>query len=420
MKRSRPADFNPVYPFPFSPPPFFITPPFVQARGLQESPRGVLSLRLGEGLSVDEQGAVTAAYRQAAAPLVLQNGTLALTYSSPLLLTPQNTLGLQVQHPLRVQNSSGLSLLTTPPLALGTAGLTLQTGGGLQVQDAALSARLGEGLALDAEGAMQVATTAAVTLQNRKVGLAVDWPLVATDKLRLLLARGLTVDPNLHQLGVDADPLKGLTFNNNQLAIKAGKGLIFDQEGFLTVAQAPATTLWTTSDPSPNCTVKEELDSKLSLALTKNGGQVHGLVSLLGLKGPLASIPASNMGWVTITLAFDNQGRLLFGEHTNLASSATWGYRQGQSVSPTAPENALAFMPNSSAYTPGQGQHTRNHTFVPTYMKADHQKPLSLQVTFNELSTGYCLRFTWMGVFHYPGEQFLAPPCAFSYLAEEE
>ncbi|AFD22088.1 fiber 2 [Simian adenovirus A1312] len=418
MKRSRPADFNPVYPFPFSPPPFFITPPFVEARGLQESPRGVLSLRLGEGLSVDEQGAIAAAYRQAAAPLILQNGTLTLTYSSPLMLTPQNTLGLQVQHPLRVQNSTGLSLLTAPPLALGATGLTLQTGPGLQVQDSSLAPRLGDGLELNTDGAIQVATAAALTLQNHKVGLAVDWPLTATDKLRLLTSHGLTVDPNLHQLKVDVNIFKGLTFDNNQLVVKAGHGLRFDEGGFLTLTQPPD-TLWTTSDPSPNCTVKEELDSKLSLALTKNGGQVHGLVSLLGLKGPLASIPASDMGWVTITLAFDEQGRLQFGENTNLASSATWGYRQGQSVNPTPPENALGFMPNSLAYTRGQGQHTRNHTFVPTYMKADHQKPLSLQVTFNELSTGYSLRFTWMGVFHYPGEQFLAPPCAFSYLAEE-
>ncbi|ALE30412.1 fiber-2 [Simian adenovirus 16] len=368
MKRAR-SGFNPVYPYPPYDPPIFITPPFTTSQGFQESPAGVLALKLGSGLLIDEQGEITATYRETRAPLADSEGTLFLMYSSPFTTTSNGSLSLQAQHPLQV-GASSLLLLTTPPIAVGSSGLTLNLGQGLEVQNSQLSLLVGDGLKLQ------------------------------------------------DSLQANPDSTKGLENSNGLLAAKLGSGLQFSDTGAITLITRPD-TLWTTADPSPNCTVKEELDCKLSLTLTKNGGMVHGLVGILALKGPLTSIPAHEMGWVTITLTFDESGRMTFGENNNLASSATWGFKHGNSISTEPLENALGFMPNSLAYSRGQGQHTRNNTFASTYMQADHKKPLSLQITFNENETGYSIRFTWMGIFQYQGDQFLVPPCPFSYLSEE-
>lgn len=368
MKRSH-SDFNPVYPY-ISATPIFITPSFTDSQGLQESRTGVLALKLGPGVGINERGELTACYRETLPPLTESQGALGLLYSPPFITTSHGTLSLQAQHPLWVGPDS-LTLLTSPPLSVGTSGLTLNLGPGLQVQDSKLSLRAGDGLRLQE------------TLQ------------------------------------VNPHSARGLEIHESRLAVKLGSGLHFADTGAVTVAPQPPDTLWTTPDPSPNCTVKEELDCKLSLTLTKNGGMVNGLVGILALKGPLISIPSDKIGWVTLTLTFDERGRMLFGNGNNLASSATWGFKQGNSVSTAPVDSALGFMPNSLAYSRGHGQHTRSNTFAATYMQADHKKPLSLQITFNEKETGYSLRFTWMGLFQYPGEQFLAPPCFFSYLSEE-
>nr|ABW96140.1 chimeric protein FF.Her2:4 [synthetic construct] len=81
MKRARPSEdtFNPVYPYDTEtgPPTVpFLTPPFVSPNGFQESPPGVLSLRLSE-------------------PLVTSNGMLALKMGNGLSLDEAGNLTSQ-------------------------------------------------------------------------------------------------------------------------------------------------------------------------------------------------------------------------------------------------------------------------------------------------------------------------------------
>lgn len=543
MKRARvDDDFNPVYPYgPNSPPPF-ITPPFTSPDGLQEKPPGVLSLnyqdpitsrngaltlKLGNGLNVNQEGELTAgfgktkpplttdgentlglAYRdpltvvdaalslstagplaintagqltvlcddpldattgsiqlRSTAPLGLANKTLQLLYSHPLSLqgdfltvsierplamAASGALALQLAPPLST-DSSGLALSTSEPLAVtnGKLGLTMQRP--LVVQDSALQLSFVSPLRLFnnpsslgvnfnppitvTDGGLALNTGAGLTLLRDRLtlnlgsglqfsgdalalNLQATLPLQYTDTLSLNIGAGLRYNGVSKKLDVDINQAKGLTWENNSLVPKLGSGLQFDSSGNISVIPTTTApdTLWTTADPSPNCSIYTDLDARLWLELVKCGGMVTGTVAVEGLKGTLLSPTAD---FISVTVVFYSNGTRrtnypTFDNEGTLANSATWGYRQGQSAN-TNVTNAVGFMPNKTRY-PIEGSTFKNQQCGYTCYQGKMDQPTNFVLTLNHVLEGYSLRFTWKVIKNKP---FQIPSCPFSYITEE-
>lgn len=559
MKRARiDEDFNPVYPYepPYAPIMPFITPPFTSSDGLQEKPLGVLSLnykdpvttqngsltlKLGSGLSVNEQGQLTSnagdleppltnvdnkltlAY---ADPLTVQNNKLSLSHTAPLTVS-NRSLSLNVTRPLSINENGQLELLSDAPFSTSTGTLRLQSAAPLGIaeqtlkllfanplylQNNFLTLAIERPLAITDAGklAMQLSpplqttdtgltlqTSAPLTVSNGNLGLAIKRPLIVqdnnlfldfraplrlfnsdpvlgfnfdtplavrnealtvntgrgltvsydglilnlgkdlrfdnntvsvalsaalplqyTDQLRLNVGAGLRYNPVSKKLDVNPNQNKGLTWENDYLIVKLGNGLGFDVYGNITLSPQATTpdTLWTTADPSPNCSVYTDLDAKLWLSLVKCGGMVHGSIALQALKGTLLNVTDPS---VTIILHFNDNGvRINYPTLDNqgtLGKDSTWGYRQGQSAN-TNVTNAVEFMPSSSRYPRGMGSQTQNQTVGYTCLQGNLSMPIFFQVQYNYVSTGYSFKFTWQAV---QRQKFDIPCCYFSYITEQ-
>ncbi|TKX88041.1 hypothetical protein C5L27_13695, partial [Staphylococcus argenteus] len=86
---------------------------------------------------------------------------------------------------------------------------------------------------------------------------------------------------------------------------------------------------------------------------------------------------------VGLHLVFDQQGRLVTTTPTALVPQASWGYKQGQSVSSSAVANALGFMPNVSAYPRPNAGEAKSQMLSQTYLQGDTTKPITMKVVFN-------------------------------------
>ncbi|AZZ86054.1 long fiber [simian adenovirus 2] len=560
MKRARiEEDFNPVYPYdpPYAPIMPFITPPFTSSDGLQEKPFGILSLnykdpittqngsltlKLGNGLNINNQGELTStagavqppltnadnkltlAYSE---PLTVQNKRLTLSHSAPLAVA-DNSLSLQVTDPIFINADNKLALQTDAPLNTTTGVLRLKSAAPLglveqtlnllfakplYLQGDFLALAIERPLAVTADGLLALAldpplktsntglgllTAAPLTVTNGNLNLNVKRPFVIQDnslymdfraplrlfnsepqlgvnftspltvradaltldtgnglqvlfnKLTLNLGRDLEYDNgaiavrlnpaaplqytnqlqlNLgaglrlgvsKKLTVDVDENKGLTWNGNQLVASLGTGLAFDNYGRISVVSTAAgdDTLWTTADPSPNCTVYEQLDARLWLSLVKCGGMVQGSVALKAEKGRLLNPTAS---FISIVMYFDRYGvwrtdyPTIGDDQGIIANSATWGYRRGESAD-TNVTNALKFMPSSRRYPINQGNNIQNQMITYTCIQGDVSMPVPLKITFNHAFEGYSFKFTWRVV---TNQRFDIPCCSFSYITEE-
>ncbi|AUG71860.1 long fiber [Rhesus adenovirus 65] len=559
MKRARvDEDFNPVYPYdsPNAPIMPFITPPFTSSDGLQEKPLGVLSLnykdpvttqngsltlKLGSGLNINDQGQLTSTAGEVEPPLTNNNNKLALAYSQPLavennrlivsynapLAVTGNSLGLQVSEPIFINDNDKLALQTAAPLKTNAGTLRLQSAAPLglaeetlkllfskplYLQGDFLSLGIERPLAIAAAGTLAlqltpplttndsgltISTADPVTVSNGNLGLRISRPLVVqnnslslaltpplrlfnsepvlglgftfpitvvdnllslnigngltllynkltanlgrdlqfqngaiavslttepplqyTTKLQLNVGAGLRYNGASRKLDVDINQQKGLTWENNAVVPKLGQGLYFDPQG--NIAMSPTNvkpdTLWTTADPSPNCSVYTDLDAKLWLSLVKCGGMVQGSIALQAQKGTLMSVTEPS---VTIILHFNDNGvRINYPTLDNqgtLGRDSTWGYRQGQSAN-TNVTNAVEFMPNSSRYPRGRGEQAQNQTVGYTCLQGNLSMPIFFQVQYNYVTTGYSFKFTWQAV---QRQKFDIPCCSFSYITEE-
>lgn len=229
MKRARVEEgFNPVYPYGADQTGVTAVPPFVAADGLQENPPGVLSLKIerplifsdtralalsyGDGLEINENGALEASVKP-------------FTASSPLEYT-DNVLSLKTGSTLTVNNSIlDTALVASQPLSLNNNTMSILTGNGLGVS--------GGQLILDLE------TTAPLTLLNNILSLTHQAPLYVTanslslnsaaplsvtnGKLGLSLANPIYITNS--KLGLRLNGSSGLRIVTNGLQVKAGWGL---------------------------------------------------------------------------------------------------------------------------------------------------------------------------------------------------
>lgn len=401
-------------------------------------------------LVVNSSGALSIA---TADPISVRNNALTLLTADPLMVS-SNGLGISVTSPITVINGSlalsttaplnstgsTLSLSVANPLTISGNTLTVSTGNGLQVSGSQLVTRIGDGLTFD-NGVMKVNVAGGMRTSGGRIILDVDYPFDASNNLSLRRGLGLIYNQSTNwNLTTDISTEKGLmfsgnkialnagqglTFNNGQLRVKLGAGLTFDSNNNIALGSSSSTpydplTLWTTPDPPPNCSLIQELDAKLTLCLTKNGSIVNGIVSLVGVKGSLLNIQSTTTT-VGVHLVFDQQGRLNTSTPTALVPQASWGYRQGQSVSTDAVTNGLGFMPNVSAYPRPNASEAKSQMVSVTYLQGDTSKPITMKVAFNGITSlnGYSLTFMWSGLSNYINQPFSTPSCSFSYITQE-
>lgn len=370
-------DFNPVYPYGYArnqniP---FLTPPFVSSDGFQNFPPGVLSLKLAD-------------------PIAITNGNVSLKVGGGLTVEQDSgNLKVNPKAPLQVATDNQLEISLADPFEIKNKKLSLKVGHGLKVIDENIS-----------------------TLQGLLGNLVV------------LTGMGIGTE----ELKKD-DKIVGSAVN-----VRLGQdgGLTFDKKGDLVAwnKENDRRTLWTTPDPSPNCKVSEEKDSKLTLVLTKCGSQILASVSLLVVKGKFANInnetnPGEDYKKFSVKLLFDANGKLLTGSSLD---GNYWNYKNKDSVIGSPYENAVPFMPNSTAYPkiinngtakPEDKKSAAKKTIVTNvYLGGDAGQPVATTVSFNKETESNCVYsitfdFAWNKT--YKNVPFDSSSLTFSYIAQD-
>lgn len=327
-----------------------------------------------------------------------------------------------------------LSLKLADPITIVNGDVSLKVGGGLTLQDGSLT--------VDPRAPLQVV--------NSKLELALAAPFeVKNNKLSLLAGHGLSV------ITEETSTLPGLvntlvvltgngigtdkTEKGGSICVRLGKGggLSFDEEGDLVAfnKKEDMRTLWTTPDPSPNCTIAEAKDSKLTLVLTKCGSQILASMSLLIVKGKYATIsqtafPKPEDKKFNLKLLFDANGKLMDGSSLD---KGYWNFRSQDSNVGKAYDNAVPFMPNIKAYP----KSTTSSTGKPedkisagkkcivsnVYLGGQAYNPIALTVTFNKETESNCaysmtFDFGWSKTYDSP-IAFDSSSFTFSYIAQE-
>ena len=365
-------DFNPVYPYGYArnqniP---FLTPPFVSSDGFKNFPPGVLSLKLAD-------------------PITITNGDVSLKVGGGLTVEKESgKLSVDPKTPLQVASDNKLELSYNAPFKVENDKLSLDVGHGLKVIGNEISSLPG-----------------------------------LVNKLVVLTGKGIGTEELKEQ---NSDKVIGVGIN-----VRARGGLTFDKEGYLVAwnIEDDRRTLWTSLDPSPNCTINEELDSKLTLVLTKCGSQILGNVSLLVVKGKYQNIGQNipqNERKFSVKLLFDNKGILLNGSSIK---KQYWNYRSRDSVVGTDYDNAVPFMPNLTAYPKPNSTSTdtkskaRNTIVSNVYLGGEVYQPAGLTISFNKETQDNCaysitFDFVWTKTYDTP-IPFDSSSLVFSYIAQE-
>ena len=373
-----------------------------------------LSLSIQRPLAITSGGSLTLQLSQ---PLGLDNNALSLNTSAPLTVE-NGTLGVSLTAPLTLNNSA-IGVTCNPPLTVSNSGISLNTGNGLTVNDNRLQVNIGSGLQFTSSGAI-TATESAVNAEP---------PLVySNNKLSLNIGGGLKYSKTYDSIQVKNDIFRGLDIDYYGFLVpKLGTGLKFNSSSgnievvFPTTPDPDPDTLWTSANPSANCTFFANLDTQVWLSLVKAGGMVHGLISVKALSGLMLQ-PATNYEFLNLILKFDENGVKVNAATVNtsneaqgtLESSATWGYRKNNTTD-TNVTNAKGFMPNSTRYPRG-GTSIQNQYFGNTYLNGNYNMPVPYTVTFNSVTTGYSIFFKW-GIVRLQNPSLA--DCPFSYITEE-
>lgn len=359
-------DFNPVYPYGYArnqniP---FLTPPFVSSDGFKNFPPGVLSLKLAD-------------------PIAIVNGDVSLKVGGGLTLQ-EGSLAVNTKAPLQVANDNRLELSYADPFEVKDTKLNLKVGHGLKVIDEKTSSGLQSLI-----GNLVVLTGKGIGTQELK------------DK-----------DDETKNIGVGIN-------------VRVGKNesLTFDKDGNLVAwdNENDRRTLWTTPDTSPNCKMSKEKDSKLTLTLTKCGSQILGSVSLLAVSGEYLNMTTNTNRTITIKLLFDAKGVLLT---SSSISSDYWNFRSNNSTVSNKYENAVAFMPNLTAYPKPTTtkSYARSYIYGNVYLGAISYQPVIIKISFNQekdVDCAYSITFEYTCTKDYANQQFDVTSFTFSYIAQE-
>ncbi|ALE30482.1 short fiber-1 [Simian adenovirus 17] len=375
MKRTRLEDsFNPVYPYDTdssTPSVPFVTPPFVSSEGLEENPPGVLAIKYTDPLTTNNKGQLGL---KLGGNMSITNGELTAIVPSvaPPLTNNNNTLGLTTSAPLALNNDS-LSINLNAPLNVSNNKLNVSLGNGLVTTASKLAVRAAAPLTFDTAGNLQLQTARPLQITNNTLGLDVGYGMIV----------GQAVSVNI-------DRSKGLQFDSaRRLIVQLGSGLRFDGTGRIALSSArsmPSTPQYLATASTPNCSIKEPLDSQLNLHISKTGTHALGTVSI-------ATFQPLQTNILSLQLRFNRRGQLLPGP----LDPAYW------SSSESTNNEAQDLMPNSTLYQTKQTLNTQS---------PDGSLTITLEAGVDD---GYAITFKWSAT---PGEVLQTPTCMFSYVTE--
>ena len=295
-------------------------------------------------------------------------------------------------------------------------------------------------------GNLSVNPDAPLQVASDKLQLALAPPFEVRDgKLALKAGNGLKViDKSITDLpglidtlavltgrGIGTEELKNENGTNKGVGLRVrlgdGGGLTFDEKGDLVAwnKKHDIRTLWTTLDPSPNCKIDVDKDSKLTLVLTKCGSQILANVSLLVVKGRFQNLNYKTNPNLPKTFAI----KLLFDENGILKDSSNldksyWNYRSGNSILAEQYKNAVGFMPNLTAYskstTTQSKVYARNTIYGNIYLDAQPYNPVIIKIIFNnEADSAYSITLNYSWGKDYENIPFDSTSFTFSYIAQE-
>lgn len=245
MKRSVPSEFDPVYPYGRKK--SSSLPPFYSFNGLEEKPIGVLSVKLSNPIDFNQSGALTlklgggvrinddgelesdSTPSTAEYPLEYSNGSFKILTGAGLQVL-NNLLTLKPQSPLTITADESLGINISPPLSLNENSLALNVGSGLGVvnetlnirtsspiviSNNTLSLKYGRGLYWNSSTAtMDVNIRAPFTYntgENASIGIAIG--------------NGLALSGNNLGSHLYLKVLQPLSFYNGSLVLSIGDGL---------------------------------------------------------------------------------------------------------------------------------------------------------------------------------------------------
>ncbi|BCT90785.1 fiber protein [Bovine adenovirus 2] len=393
---------------------------------------GALQCRIGNGLTVSDNSLVV--YPHEPLNLDQTSGKLQLRVGNGINVQ-NSSLVARIGQGLAFNNSD-IQINAAPPFTFSNNQLSIALGDGLVTNASQLKVKFGKGLFINSSDSSKLqvnirpplnyfGSSNSLTVVTGN-GLGVSGTNLGSNlyvktgngleadssNVRVKIANGLQfTDGN-----IEANLGNGLTFSNGQITANIGAGLAFLNGQITLVNSTPSGytdyTLWTTPDPSPNASIKTDLDAKLVLTLSKAGSTVIGTIGIFALKSPLTPISENS---INVEIFFDANGEI------NLTTSSLksyWGFREGDSYNPSSNLNPLYLMPNTYAYP--QGRKTITQVFpLEVYLNGDTAKPVPLEVAFNTLSsTGFSLEFTWRNLNAYTGEAFAVSLGNFTYISQ--
>lgn len=421
--------------------------PIIAQLPLEYGPNG-LTLKLGSGLVVSPQGALTVPALKIKAPL--QNGT-------------DGALELKLASGVTV-NSDG-ALTTTPPqvtapLKSDTNGIALQIGSGLSLADGVLVANqtqfqapltkeannqvsltVGEGLSVSngALVAQQLQFLAPLSKTNQQVQLSlgpglqvssnaltvqVQNPLTndALTGLGLKLGTGLTLNAQGQLTAAQLELNNPLEMQTHGLGLKVGPGLSINENGALIATEigdagGPLWTLWNgkyTLGFYINKGTTNETSIFTYLYLNRQGPIING-------RAELASNKTVPVGEWTLILKFRIDGSF-DKQASDIINDFGWYVPGSDFSAPNSPYGFdwLKMMPNTFVYPPTNTKYVKK-TVYEGYVDSLPGRPVNFFVIFNKDTDSehpYTIKFIWKP--EATSGKFLATlsPATFSYTAQ--
>ncbi|ARQ79765.1 fiber [Bat mastadenovirus WIV17] len=374
-----------------------------------------ITLKIGNGLQINNQGAIeaSASNLNIKEPLIVENGKVTLDTAYPLYIKDGklsfkpgrgvkivgDSLELKIGFGLGF-DYSGLVLKMAAPLYADAYGLHVRTGPGVEINSNYIQAACESPITLNAKGKIALS-----------YGSGLD--INATNQLIIKKSSGLAFENNALTLDLGL----GMEFEGNTIQPKLGFGLLFDKENKLSTKDCG---FWTGPIPKPNVWGNQGI---FNISLTRLGPSVFGNLQITGIESKKMITGEDEV--LSIALYFDQNGELC--ENSDL-KTADWGCKEGNQVTsnksnPT--HNKLFMMPNSKAYPPTSKPALTNRIFLPTsvYDEKDEFKTIMCKIGLNQVPANankekYGLFITWGPFFKTPVE-FRTGVVTFSYLAEE-
>lgn len=285
---------------------------------------------------------------------------------------PGGTLGLKITNPLGFDLDGNLKLKLGDGMRIDVNGAlenaqTLTANNPLEIRNDTLSLKMNSSsMFVNGSGELDIihqqtlTAEAPIAIEEEKIKLKTDATLAtnSSGQLHLNLHASAPIsiqNQNVIQLNSDSN---GLKVENNQLKLNiASSSLFFNPLNELTVRYD---TLWTGAGVEANASLKSDSNNAhVDLILAKNGPMVHGMIRITPLGSPVNGNITEQI--IDCYLSFNNRGVLQTG---NSSLKSLW-YKNGLQNT-DADQNNVHLMPNTTYY-PRHGRWDDNYNNYRVY-----------------------------------------------------